>query len=69
MKAKEIRELSSEEIQQRIADEAEQLRQLEFQHAVATVENPLVIRDKRRLIARLRTILHERELEQAQSTP
>ena len=61
MKAKEIRDLSSEEIQQRIQEEKDQLRHLEFQHAVSHVENPLSIRHKRRLIARLRTILNERE--------
>lgn len=61
MKAKEIRELSSEEIAQRIADEREQLRTLEFQHAVAPVENPSILREKRRLVARLKTILNQRE--------
>jgi len=61
MKPKEIRELSSEEIQQRIKEEKDQLRQLEFQHAVAHVENPMILRSKRRLIARLNTILRERE--------
>ena len=61
MKAKEIRDLRSEEIEQRIKEESDQLRQIEFQHAVAHVENPMLIRQKRRLIARLRTILQERE--------
>lgn len=66
MKAKEIRELSSEEIEQRIRDEKSQLRQLEFQHAIAQIENPMILRDKRRLIARLMTIRNERK-EQAQT--
>ncbi len=61
MKAKEIRDLRSEEIEQRISEEKSQLRQLEFQHAVAHVENPMLLRHKRRLIARLQTILRERE--------
>ncbi len=56
LKAKEIRELGLEEIQKRIAEEQEQLRQLEFQHAIAHIENPTLLRQKRRLIARLKTI-------------
>ena len=61
MKAKEIRELTSAEIQQRILDEKKEVQQLRFQHAVAQLENPAVLRQKRREIARLRTILTERE--------
>jgi large subunit ribosomal protein L29 len=60
MKANEVRELSSEEIAQRIKDEKDQLNQLKFQHAVAELPNPIVIRDKRRLIARLSGILNQR---------
>lgn len=61
MKAKEIRELSTEEIAQRIEDEQEQLHQLHFQHAIAQLENPMILRQKRRLVARLQTILHEKQ--------
>ena len=60
MKAKEIRELSTEEIQSRIADELEQLRNLKFQHAIADLQNPLVLRHKRRFVAQLETILKEK---------
>jgi len=59
MKAKEIRDLSNEEIAQRIKEEKEQLEHLEFQHAVAELPNPMLIREKRRLLARLTTILNE----------
>jgi large subunit ribosomal protein L29 len=61
LKAKEVRELGIDEIRQRIRDEEEQLRQLHFQHAIAHIENPMVLREKRRLIARLRTILKQKE--------
>lgn len=64
MKAKEIRELSTEEIQTRISEEREQLAQLKFQHAIADLQNPLVLRQKRRLIAQLETI-HRERLEEA----
>ena len=59
LKAKEVRELGIDEIRQRIRDEEDQLRQLHFQHAIAHIENPMVLREKRRLIARLRTILKQ----------
>lgn len=61
MKAKEIRELSVEEIKQRIAEEQETKRQLRFQHAIADIQNPMQLRHSRRLIARLKSILQEKE--------
>lgn len=61
MKAKEVRELSTEEIQQRIRDEERDLDTLAFQHAIAQLEDPLVLRRKRREVARLKTILNEKE--------
>lgn len=60
MKAKEIRDLSVEEIEQRIREEEDMLNQMKFQHAIAQMENPLLIREKRRLVARLKTILNEK---------
>ncbi|NBB73116.1 MAG: 50S ribosomal protein L29 [Bacteroidetes bacterium] len=57
----EIRDLSEEEIETRINEEQEQLEQLRFQHAVAHLENPSILREKRRLIARLKTILNEKQ--------
>jgi len=59
MKAKEIRELSVDEITQHIKDEEEQLSHLSFQHAVADLQNPMILRHKRRLIARLQTLLKQ----------
>ena len=65
MKAKEVRELSAEEIQQRIRDEERDLDALTFQHAIAQLEDPLVLRRKRREIARLKTILQEKDAAEA----
>ena len=65
LKAKEIRELGLEEIRQRIDEEEDQLRQLQFQHAIAHIENPMLLRQKRRLVARLKTIRKEKEQEEA----
>lgn len=63
MKVQEARELSTREIESRIAEESEQIQQLRFQHAIAQLENPMVLRQKRRLIARLRTVLKEKQAE------
>ena len=60
MKAKEIRELRTEEIVQRISEEQEKLDQLKFQHAIADLQNPTQIKHSRRLIARLKSILKEK---------
>ena len=61
MKATEIRDLKEEEIRQRIVEEEEEYQHLRFQHAVAALPNPNLLREKRRLIARLKTILYEKE--------
>ena len=68
MKAKEIRELSDEEIRQRILDNQKDVQHQRFQHAVAGLEDPAGFRSKRREIARLKTILKERELEKGNVT-
>ncbi len=57
MKNKEIKELSSEQIQQSIKEEQNRLLRLKFAHAVSPIENPMRIRNSRRLIARLMTEL------------
>lgn len=67
LKAKEIRELQADEIRQRVAEEEDQLRQLEFQHAIAHIENPMLLRQKRRLVARLKTVLNEKENEDGEA--
>ena len=60
MKANEIRDLNEAEIRQRIAEETRDLTDLRFRRAVAGLENPIVLRQKRREIARLRTVLTEK---------
>jgi large subunit ribosomal protein L29 len=62
MKAKEIRELSVEEIEKQIAVEREQIVHLRFQHAVADLPNPMIMRDKRRLVAQLETIIRQKSV-------
>lgn len=59
MKAPEVRSLSTKEVKERIREEEEQLSELRFRHAIAQLENPMLLREKRRFLARLRTILKE----------
>lgn len=65
MKADEIRKQSNEELQNELTALKEQLFKLRFRHATKQLENPVQIRIVKRDIARIRTILHQRELEAA----
>lgn len=67
LKAKEVHALSVEEIRERVREETEQLRELSFRHAIAQLENPMILREKRRFLARLKTIL--KEIESAPADP
>jgi len=60
MKAKDIRELSTEEIQIRLAEKKEELFKLRFQNALGQLENTTSLSTVRRDIARLNTILTEK---------
>ena len=58
-----IKELTTDEIQGKLEDETAEIAKLKMTHAVSQLENPMVIRQKRRTIARLNTELRKRELE------
>ena len=60
MKATDIREMSAAEIEQRIAEETRDITDLKFRRTVTGLENPMVLRDKRRTIARMQTVLREK---------
>ena len=62
MKATEIRELSVEELQVKLVELKKDLFNLRLQHATNQLENPTRIADVKRDIARVNTILREREL-------
>ncbi|MEO1451972.1 MAG: 50S ribosomal protein L29 [Bacteroidota bacterium] len=62
MTAKEIRDLTTAELQARLKDEQDHLLRLRLNHAVSSIETPSNIRDSRRTVARLKTILRERAL-------
>ena len=60
MKTSEIRELSSQELVERLDTEDVSLARMKMNHAVSPLDNPLQIRYSRRLIARLKTELNKR---------
>lgn len=63
MKAKEIRELTTAEIEQQIKSLKEELFNLRFQLATGQLENTARLREVRKTIARMKTIIRERELD------
>lgn len=62
MKPSEIREKSAVELNEELVDLKEELFKLRFQHATNQLDNPLKLKSVKRDIARVRTILREREL-------
>ncbi|TRX53749.1 50S ribosomal protein L29 [Fulvivirga sp. M361] len=62
MKNSEIRALSLEELQQKLVGEKEAYQKLTFAHAISPVENPMKIKETRKLIARLQTEIKAKEL-------
>ena len=67
MKTSEIKELTSKEIAERIQTEKENLVRLRLNHAVSPLDNPMKIKESKRNIARLKTILRNRELNENQN--
>ncbi len=61
MKAGEIRDLSADELTLKLADLQKESFNLEFQLAMGDIENPMRIREVRKTIAKIQTILKEKE--------
>jgi large subunit ribosomal protein L29 len=62
MKAEEIRALSSDEIQRKLTELKHELFNLRFQHEVGQLENPSTMKQAKRDIARIKTVLNEMAL-------
>ena len=62
MKDNDIRKLTTEEIIAKVKENKEELFNLRFQQATGNLEKPSRIRDLRHEVARLKTVLREREL-------
>ena len=59
---KEIRGLSADEQEEKLQSLKEELFNLRFQQATGQLENPMRIREVKKSIARIKTILHENKL-------
>ena len=62
MKNNELRNLSTEELTKKISEYKEELFNLRFSQATGNLEKPSRIRELRKLVARMNTIIREREL-------
>ncbi|HAA33751.1 MAG TPA: 50S ribosomal protein L29 [Firmicutes bacterium] len=62
MKASEVRELSDKELQERIRELKDELFNLRFQMATGQLENTMRLKEVRKSIARVKTVMREREL-------
>ncbi len=60
MKAKEIRELSVDDLRTKSKDLAEELNKLKFQHGIRPLENTAKLKDLRRQISRIKTLITEK---------
>ncbi len=62
MKVKEVRELSAQELSAKLGDLKKDLFNLRLQHAINQLDNPQKIVEVKRDIARVKTVLREKEL-------
>jgi large subunit ribosomal protein L29 len=62
MKAKEVRELSAEQLSAKLIELKKDLFNLRLQHATNQLDNPVKMAEVKRDIARIKTVLREREL-------
>jgi large subunit ribosomal protein L29 len=67
MKTSEIKELTVKEIVEKLQVEKENLVRLKMNHAVSPLDNPMKIKVGKKNIARLQTVLRERELKENQN--
>jgi len=67
MKARELRDLTDEELLQKEKDLKEELFNLKFRLTTSQLDNPMKIRQIKRDIARIKTILRERELQKGKN--
>ena len=59
-KNNEIKDLTMDELKEKLGSEKESLRKLKFAHQVSAIENPMRIKESRRLIARINTVLQQK---------
>lgn len=62
MKIKEVKELETKDLAEKIEAEVAKYNQMKLNHAITPLENPSEIKATRRNIARMKTVLRQREL-------
>jgi large subunit ribosomal protein L29 len=62
MKNSDIKALNVAELTEKIGSEKEALRKLQFAHQVSAIENPMKLREARKLVARLKTELRAKNI-------
>ncbi|WP_276366952.1 50S ribosomal protein L29 [Chryseolinea sp. H1M3-3] len=62
MKNSEIKALNVAELTEKVASEKEAFRKLQFAHQVSAIENPMKLREARKLVARLKTELRAKNI-------
>ena len=62
MKASEVREMTTEELESKLRDLKAELFNLRFQLTINQLDNPMRIKAVKKDMARIKTILHENEL-------
>jgi len=67
MKISEIKEMTTKEIVEKIQLEKENLVRLRMNHAVSPLDNPMKIKESGKNIARLKTVIRQRELSETQN--
>jgi len=67
MEAKELRAIGGEELQQKRAELKEEIFHLKLRRATGRLENPMKLRQSKRDLARVETVLRERALQRARS--
>ena len=61
MKINEIKELDTKDLVERLETEVARLQQMRLNHAITPLENPMLIRQAKKDIARMKTELRQRE--------
>ena len=65
MKFKDILEMADMELNQKLADLKSELLNLRFQHEINQLDNPMRIKEVKKNIAQIKTVLREREIKNA----
>jgi large subunit ribosomal protein L29 len=61
MKAVELKKLSLEDLKAKLLQEQDTLLKLKMAHAITPVENPMRIREARKVVARIQTVIRQKE--------